>query len=105
MAATILPPDWIADWSENGTNVTFPIASIPEMSADEADATTGDMRKVLFAICDQMYEVYNALATDNKPTKMTIYRSTSTNDLTGAVTKSYQFVFNVSVGSVEVVDE
>lgn len=105
MAATIAPPDWIASWSEDGDDVTFPIASIPELTAAEADATTGDMRKVLFAICDQMYEVYNALETASKPTKMTIYRSTSTNDLTGAVTKSYQFVFSVDVGSVEVVDE
>jgi hypothetical protein len=75
------------------------------MTAAEADAASGDMRKVLFAICDKMYDVYNALETANKPTKMTIYRSTSTNDITGAVTKSYQFVFNVGVGSVEVVDE
>ena len=105
MAATILPPDWIASWAVVGTDVVFPIASIPEMTAAEAAAADGDMRKVLFAICDKMYEVYNALATANKPTKMTIYRSTSTNDLTGAVTKTYQFVFNVGVGSVEVVAE
>ena len=105
MAATVLPPSWNANWAVVGTDIVFPIASIPEMTAAEAAAADGDMRKVLFAICDKMYDVYNALETANKPTKMTIYRSTSTNDITGAVTKSYQFIFNVAVGSVEVAAE
>ena len=102
MAINNVPSSWIPSWSEDGTTVSFPIASIPFLDATEADGTTGNISKVLFAILDEMFEVYNGLPTAEKPTKMTVFRSTSTNDATGTVTKSYQFVFNVVVGSVEV---
>lgn len=41
MAFNPLPTNLIPSWSENGTNVTFPIASVPELTAAEADAVTG----------------------------------------------------------------
>ena len=55
MAQDLKPSTWIASWSENGTNVTFPIASVPELTAAEADADTGNISKVLFAICEKIY--------------------------------------------------
>jgi hypothetical protein len=76
-----------------------------ELTDSEANATTGDIRKLLFALCEHFYQAQQAQLEADRPTKMVIYRSTSTNDQTEAITKSYQFVFNVGVGSVEVVDE
>lgn len=104
--STYAPPaQWVADWSENGTNVTFPIASIPELTAAEADGTTGDMRRVLFAMLEAFYQKWLLIAVADRPTMMTIYRSTSTNDTTGEITKTYQFQFKVKHTGTEVVDE
>jgi hypothetical protein len=36
---------------------------------------------------------------------MTIYRSTSTNDVTGEITQTFQFQFKVTHTGTEVVDE
>jgi len=49
MAQDLKPSTWIPSWSEDGTDVTFPIASIPELTAAEADGATGDMRKCIYS--------------------------------------------------------
>ena len=107
MAIVTTPPAWLANWSEDGTNITLPLASLPETSAAEADATTGDIRKVMLALAEQMYQAYIALATADQPTKMVITRSTSVNDLTDVITRTYAFAFQAeaSVGGIEVVAE
>ena len=105
MAQDLKPSTWIASWSENGTNVTFPIASVPELTAAEADADTGNINKVVFALCEKLYANFNALPLADRPTKMTVYRSTSTNDQTGVTTKTFQFQFEVAITGQEVAEE
>ena len=104
MAIDLAPSEWIASWSEDATNVSFPIASVPELTAAEADGTTGDIRKTMFAICERAYQAYLGEASADRPAKMTIARSSSTNDLTGAITRVYQFTFTAeaAVGGIEV---
>ena len=105
MAYDPKPSTWIPNWSENGTNITVPIASFTEMTAAEADADTGDIRKVLFAICEEMYQKWIATAAADRPGKMTVYRSTSVNDATDTTTKNYIFSFHVATSAQEVADE
>ena len=107
MAFDPLPPSWIASWSEDGTTVSFPIASVPELTAAEADATAGDIRKTLFAICDQLADVWYTQATADRPAYMTIYRSTSSDEAAGTETKQYVFRFTteVAAGGREVIAE
>ena len=58
MAFDQKPSSWFDNWSENGTAISVPIATFPEMTAEEADATTGDIRKVIYAICEKIYQEY-----------------------------------------------
>jgi len=104
MAIDLAPSEWIASWSEDATNVSFPIASVPELTAAEADGTTGNISKVMFALMEKIYQEYIALPTADRPTKMVVTRSTSTNDLTGVITRTYAVAFYtaVSVGGLEV---
>ena len=102
-----LPTYFFGSWSEDGTDITIPIASIPELTAGEADATTGDSRKTLFAICDQIFTAWNAIATADKPGNMTISKSISPNVSAGTEAIQYilRFTTAVAAGSREVVDE
>ena len=95
--------DYIAGWSEDGTDVTFPIASLPQLTAADADATTGDIRKVLFALLDQIYTVWTALPTAERSTKMLVSRSQSMSG--GKIGTSYRFDFQLDPLAVEVTDE
>jgi len=99
------PTTFIASWSEDGTNVSFPIASVPELTAAEADAVTGDLRKIALALCDNAFEKYNALATGDKPNRMVMRKNTSTNDATGVTTRTYTFEFQLASSPPEVAAE
>jgi hypothetical protein len=105
MAVDVLPPTWITGWSEDATDVSFPLDSLDELEEAEADATGGDFRKCMFAICEHVYQHYAALATADKPAKMTITSSSSINATTNAVTKSYTFNFTLDVAGLEVAAE
>lgn len=99
------PGEWVANWSENGTDITIPIASIPEITAAEADGTTGDMRKCIYALLAKFYAFWLTIPTADRPAMMTIYRSTSTNDVTGEITQTFQFQFKITNTGTEVADE
>lgn len=105
MAFNPAPAQWIANWSEDATNITVPIASFAELTAAEADAATGDIRKVVFAIMDCLADKWYSLAAADRPAKMTISRNTSTNETTGVARKTYTVVLETSVSAQEVVAE
>lgn len=105
MAFDPTPSAWIASWSEDGSNITVPIASFAELTDTEADGTTGDIRKIMFAVVEQFYQAYNAEATADRPTQMRIYKSASINPETSVLTNSYTFQFTCGIGSQEVSDE
>lgn len=98
--------NWVSNWSEDGTNVTVAIASFPELSAAEADATTGDIRDVMYAVVDKFYDEYvSKSASTNQPTRVTIARSSSVNPTGTDIVYTYTFKFTVSLTPGEVADE
>jgi hypothetical protein len=107
MAYTQAPSDWITDWSEDGSDITVPIASFPELTEAEADGTTGDIREVVYAFLEAIRVKYLATATADRPTKMTVNRSTFVDESTGVVTRTYSVAFTLeeSEGAMAVVDE
>lgn len=107
MALSIVPTDWLESWSEDATNITVPLATFPEVTAAEADAATGDIRKIVFAIMEKLFQEFNERATADRPTRMTITRGTSVNDETGEIVRTYTVTFTAeaAVGGIEVQDE
>jgi len=86
--------------------VLIPIAALPELTAAEANATTGDVRDVVYAIVDKAYDQYVAYAAlTNAPTKMVISRTASINSLTSTISYTYSFSFTVNLIPGEVVNE
>ena len=104
MAFTKIPTDLIPSWSYASNAVTFPIASVPELSAAEVHPTTGDPRKIMFALCERMADFYNDLAVADRPTKVTVSKSSSALS-DGTYQNTYQFTFRVGVLTQEVIDE
>lgn len=76
MAFNPAPSAWIASWSEDATNVTFPLASLSaELTAAEADGTTGDWRDCLWSLMEHSWQYYFSLATADKPTKLVMSKT------------------------------
>jgi len=105
MAFTATPTAWIPSWAEDGTDITVPIASFPELTAAEADAVTGDIRKITFAILEQLWDVWTATATADRPTQWTMAKNASVNTATGITTTQYTCTFAIETTAQDVADE
>ena len=73
--------------------------------AEAAVADAGDARKVIYALAEAFYAKYNSIAAADRPAQMQIYRSTSSNDITGETTLTYTLVFKVTPTGVDVAAE
>jgi hypothetical protein len=105
MAYNPAPSAWIPSWSENGTTISVPIASFPELTATEADGTTGDIRKVYFALCSQMYDKYLATAADSKPVRMSFQKNVTVNTTTNVSTVYFTCIFDCTISGIDVANE
>jgi hypothetical protein len=106
MAFDPTPTELIAGWSEDGTDVTFPIASIPELTAAEADAVTGDSRKIIYALLEQIAAWFEALPLADQPTQLTISRGVAVETAPGVFTRSYNIQAKITGSSpLDIADE
>ena len=105
MAFVAQPDTWIANWSEDGVDISVPLATFTELTAAEADGTTGDIRKLLFAICYELFESWNGKATADRPSNMTISKSTLVDNPNATLTHTFSFKFVCEIGAQEVKDE
>lgn len=105
MAFDKTPEAWIDNWSENGTQISVPIASFAELTAAEADSTNGDIRKIVWALMEHMYTEYNNTPTADRPTRWTCTKTATVNATTGVVTNVFVNTISTEVLTQEVVDE
>jgi len=88
-----------------GTHSIMRYPTLEEVTDVEANATDGDFRKVMYGICEKVANAWYRKDSDDRPAKMTVSRSTSTDETTGFQTKQYVFRFTTEVVSAEVVSE
>lgn len=93
------------NYSENGTTLSIPIAAFPELTAAEADASTGDSRKFIFALLTGLEAAYAAIPAANRPAQMLITKSQGVLNQSNEFPVSFNVNFTVSATSVEVADE
>lgn len=105
MAFNKAPSAWLANWSEDGTNITVPIATFTELTAAEADATTGDIRKILWAFLMEVYQSWADTATADRPDKMSVTRSSSLSADGKQMTTTFSCRFVTDILAQEVADE
>ena len=61
--------------------------------------------KCIYALLAKFYAFWLTIPVADRPAMMTIYRSTSVNDVTGETTQTFQFQFKVTNTGTEVADE
>jgi hypothetical protein len=104
MAFDKTPTAWLEGWSEDGTDITVPLATFPELTAAEADAVDGDIRKIVFAIAEKLYQAWALMPVADRPDKLRITR-TRTATGTASMVVQYAFRFELNVTGQEVEDE
>jgi hypothetical protein len=106
MAFNKTPTAWIPGWSADANDVTFPIASVPELDAAEANETTGDIRRILFALLEHIASVNSAVEAADRSKRMTINKSVMGN-LTNSESLDYTYMIKLQMEptGIEVAEE
>ena len=97
------PGTWWPGWDCDGTDITFPLDTLPDITAYEADAITGDIRKVFMSLCEAMYQQYTGTAIEDRPTKVVVERA---ENISGNIMNvAYSITFQTQILSMGVADE
>jgi len=78
---------------------------IPELDPAEADPTSGDMRKIVFALEAAIYAAYQAIAAADRPAKWVSQRSSAINDADDVISRNFVNQFTTETTGEEVADE
>jgi hypothetical protein len=105
MSFVATPTTWFPNWSEDGTTITVPIATFPELTAVEADGTTGDIRKIIYAMVQASYAKFISLPVADRPTKMVVEKRSTLDAATNILTSVYTFTFKNEILSQDVAPE
>jgi len=105
MAFDPQPDEWLANWSEDGVDISVPLATFPELTAAEADGTSGDIRKIVWAIAHELWQVWLGTPAVDRPGKMTFRRNTVVDGDTGNWIETYDFTFVLVPTGTEVAPE
>jgi len=76
---------------------------LTELDAAEANATTGDYRRILYAIQEDLYQKFQLVTPI--PGKLTFTRSTYEDASTGELVRTYTFQVRTIATGVEVAEE
>ena len=105
MAQNLTPTHWLPGYSATGSAITIPLSALPGLDSSEADASTGDIRKIARALAAALYEAWIAEAEADRPKMMLLSRATTVNDATGETVRTYQQQFRVETTGEEVAEE
>ncbi len=98
---TLLGPGYDA----SSTLASLLISDFPQLTSAEAHESTGDVRKLLFAICERVANAYQALPAEDRPANMQIFSSSSTPNSAGRFNRTFTFSFNLAIGTLDVAAE
>jgi len=115
MAFSATPSGWLgAGYTLSGSGTTAAInfgisgntnATLPEITTAEANATTGDIRKIYYGIVEQLYQSYLAKATADRPNRLAFSKSSNVDSTTGLITTSYTIQFVLAASGLDVTTE
>ena len=94
-----------ASFANSTQYLCIPMSSLPELTAVEANPSSGDIRKIMFAFETAIYNAYNAIAVDNRPTRWTNSRSQSFSSDGLTITRNFNHQIVTGVSGEEVVNE
>ncbi|MGG6293799.1 hypothetical protein ACQ4M4_05185 [Leptolyngbya sp. AN02str] len=85
--------------------IFIPLADLSGLTAAEADAATGDGRKVAYEVLRKVESSFTAIPTADRPTRMNVTLGTPTGVNANIVRRSYTLTFDVSIGATDMADE
>lgn len=92
------------NYSASSTTMTLSLSDFSEITAAEANALTGDSRKIVYGLIEGLFNRVNALPLADAPTKMSVTRSRGLN-ADGTINASYVVNFTLEADNIDVAAE
>ena len=107
MAFSAAPSGWFPGLSASATELTIPYSALNALTQTNADPTTGDIREIMYNICEAFSDKLANTATADKAEQLTMSTSTSVTSSGGSdtMTKIYTVRVNLSVDDVSIPSE
>lgn len=104
---TPLPTDFFPGYTSDGTNISIPIASLPGLTAAEADAATGNGMEVVEKITTAAHQAIQAAPEADRPANMVVTQGSIDPQSTNTYRQDINFNFlkSLDVSSSNVVGE
>lgn len=107
MAFDPAPSGWFSGLTASATELTIPYSSLNDLDQTKADPSTGDIREVIYNICESFSDTWVNTETADRPGKTTITTGTSVSSSGGVdtLTKTYTIRVTLDIDSVSVSGE
>lgn len=107
MAFDASPSGWFSGLSASATELTIPYSALNDLNQTKSDPDTGDVREVMYNICEAFSDKWANTASADRPAKTTIATSTSITSSAGSdtITKTYTIRVSLDVDTVSITDE
>jgi|TARA_B100001094_G_C17962415_1_gene686119 hypothetical protein len=107
MAFSAAPTGWFPGLSASATELTIPYSSLNSLTQSKSDPTTGDVRDIIYNICEAFSDKLANTATADQANQLTMSTSTSVTSSGGTdtMTKIYTVRVNLSVDDVSIPSE
>jgi len=106
----VLVPSSFADEGDTGLTtgkdyICWQVDDFDSLTEAQANATSGSVKQIVFALNKALYDWYTALATLNAPTKMEINQNTFSNTTAGLETKIRHEILSTHTAGTTVATE
>lgn len=93
-----------ASFASSTQYLCIPMSSLPELTETEANPSTGDIRKIIFAFEFAIYDAWTAIASADRPTTW-VSGLTSSISGSGSITRNFVHQIRTGISGEEVADE
>lgn len=97
------PTNSIPGYTSDGTNMVIPIAALSYLSAGQCNASTGDIRQIVFAIQETIYQKWIAIPGTNRSERVSVSRASTV--YTNRIAYTYTYRADVTAQSLVVMPE
>jgi len=107
MAFNPAPTGWFSGLSVTSTEMTIPFSSLKTLDENKSDPSTGDVREIIYNLCEAFSDKWQATASVDRPEQLTVTTSTSITSSGGEdiLTKIYTIRVALTVENVSIVSE
>jgi hypothetical protein len=107
MAFDDAPSGWFSGISASATELTIPYTALNDLNQTKAHPTTGDIREIIYNICESFSDTWANTPSADRPQRTTITTGTSISSSGGndTITKTYTIRVTLDVDAVSVGSE